>query len=176
MPTNKSTKVEKKSKSGKTVRKVPVTKVVEATDAKVDTKVVEKTTKTTKAKKTVAKKTVAKKTTVQKGGAKNNTIRYFKIVCDDGNCRGRFSGKKPKQAANKALTSILREKKGLKGGGKLNFSICECTRGSKCKVYYYTGERKKLDSPMDVTIGDKKITYRFQNVVQKAKKVPVKSA
>ena len=43
-------------------------------------------------------------------------------------------------------------------------------------MYHYTGERKKLENPMDVIIGDKKITYRFQNVVQKAKKVPVKSA
>ena len=158
MPATKGSKV-KTNKTGKTVRKVPVKKT---TTEQTETPVKE-TTKKTSAKKTPVKKTPVKKTptkttTSQTGGTPVG-IRYFKIVCEDGSCRGRFSGKKPKQAANKALTSILKQKKSMKGGGKLNFSICECTRGSKCKVYNYTGERRKLEKPMDVTIGDKKIDF-----------------
>jgi len=162
MPVAKESKVEKKSKTqkgGKTTRKVNVTK---------------KATTTKKVAGTTAKKTTTTKKTTQKGGTDTSTTdtttRYFKIVCEDGNCRGRFSGKKPKQAANKALTSILKQRKDPLKGGKIKFKICECTRGSKCKEYSYVGQRKELTEPMDVTIGDKKITYRFQNVVKKAKK------
>lgn len=102
-------------------------------------------------------------------------VRYFKVVVDGGNAHGRFSGTKPKQAANKALTSILktREKNGQHVGGQIKFSIIECTRGSKHKQYNYIGERIKLDSPMLVTIGKgpeaKVIEYKYNNKVMKEK-------
>lgn len=131
-----------------------------------------KATKTTKAKgKTVTK---VKKVPVKKatGGADEAPDqRYFKIKSEDGTTHGRFSGKKPKQAANKALTSILKDKKKNKETirGEVKFTITECTRGSTQKEYNYVGKRQKLEKPMEVAIGDKKIVYQFQNNVKKAK-------
>ena len=101
--------------------------------------------------------------------------RYFKVVYENGQPKGRFSGTKPKQAANKALTSILknRESDGKSTTTKIKFSIIECTRGSKHKEYNYVGERVKLDKPMEVTIGKganaKTIKYRYNNKVFKDK-------
>lgn len=108
----------------------------------------------------------------QEGGDLRTNTRYFKIVGEDGSTHGRFSGKKPKQAANKALTSILKEKKTANKDtkGLIKFSIVECTRGSKHKTYNYEGQRKKLPSKMTVTIDDKEIVYEFSNTVKKAPK------
>jgi len=115
-----------------------------------------------------AKKVPAKKVAKVDDDKKNGT-RYFKIADMDGGFRGRFSGRKPKQAANKALTSILKENNdGGATKGKIKFSIVECTRGSNCKQYNYVGERKKLPDPMVVKIGEKEIKYEFSNVVKKA--------
>jgi len=130
--------------------------------------------------KAVVKKEVVKKPVKQAGGDKAlpAQTRYFKIKSDAGECRGRFSGRKPKQAANKALTSILKDRsvKGDSVKGKVKFSIIECTRGSGCKQYNYVGERVKLRKPMTVTIGDKKIVYNFSNNVNKAAAPKVKKA
>jgi len=117
--------------------------------------------------KKVTKKVVAKS---QEGGDRKSVTRYFKIKSQEGECRGRFSGRKPKQAANKALTSILKNKtvQGDSTKGKMKFSIIECTRGSGCKQYNYVGERIKLRKPMTVKIGDKKIVYNYSNNVSKA--------
>jgi hypothetical protein len=169
------------SKSKKTVSK----KTQKVGGGKV--KVVKKNAKNAKnAKKSVSKKTqsagkkqtkVAKKTTTKKttSETKNSTPRYFKVVYENGQPKGRFSGTKPKQAANKALTSILktRESDGKSTTTKIKFSIIECTRGSKHKEYNYVGERVKLDKPMEVTIGKganaKTIKYRYNNKVFKDK-------
>lgn len=99
--------------------------------------------------------------------------RYFKCV-HGGEVKGRFSGNKPKQAANKALTSIVKNSEdGDLTGQFINFSIIECTRGSKRKEYKYKGMREKLTTPMQVSIGSgaeqKNITYNFNNKVQKLK-------
>jgi hypothetical protein len=93
-------------------------------------------------------------------------------MLDDGKPAGRFSGSKPKQAAAKALKALLERRKesGKATSGKYNYSIVECTRGSKCKEYNYVGEKVKLDEPVTVTIGDKEITYRHHNEVFKNKK------
>ena len=129
-----------------------------------------KTTKTAKTAKKVVKKT---KTDTTESGSHG---RFFKVILDDESPHGRFSGTKPKQAAAKALTSILRsrEENGEAiEGQKINFSIVECTRGSRHKTYNYVGERVQLDEPMEITIGKgdkaKVITYRYNNKVMKAK-------
>lgn len=102
-------------------------------------------------------------------------VRYFKVVVDGGVATGRFQGAKPKQAANKALTSIIkaREKAEQSTEGEFKFSIVECTRGSKHKTYRYVGQRQELENPMDVSIGEgsnkKVITYKFNNKVMKDK-------
>lgn len=88
---------------------------------------------------------------------------------------GRFSGNKPKQAASKALSGIMKEfKKSQKVvKGVIYFGIQECTRGGKHKIYWYSGERKTIDNPVSIDIKDdkgnvKKITYKFTNRVMKA--------
>ena len=99
--------------------------------------------------------------------------RFFKYSYN-GTVSGRFSGSKPKQAANKALTSIVksRSESGEDLTNKLlTFSIIECTRGSKKKEYQYQGVRRALDKPIEVRIKDKNIpiVYRFQNKTSKLK-------
>jgi len=162
--------------------------------------------KSAPAKKAVTKKSTAKTTkkvvsASKKGGAvtnketksesksenkaensldKSNT-RYFKAIVEGGEAHGRFSGAKPKQAANKALTSILKSKEQTGGNvnGEIKFTIVECTRGSKHKQYHYIGKREKLTTPMKVKIGSganaKEIEYKFNNRVMKDKSVVVKA-
>lgn len=105
----------------------------------------------------------------QTGGNKN---RFFKIFnCDSDECKGRFAGKKPKQAANKALTSILKDMENKEEDTTIAipFSIIECTRGSKRKVYNYRGLKELLEEPMTVEIKGKAITYKYNNKVSKAR-------
>ncbi len=82
-------------------------------------------------------------------------MRYFKVAIDGGDPHGRFSGTRPKQAAYKALTHIIREKEknNTISKGKFRFSMIECTKGSKHKTYDYVGERIELDEPVEVVIG-----------------------
>lgn len=84
---------------------------------------------------------------------------------------GRYSGRKPKQAACKALTGIVKSNE-LKVGEKVTFLIQECTRGSKKKKYSYVGSQVDLDTPVKITITKKDnstdtITYTKNNVVKK---------
>lgn len=102
-------------------------------------------------------------------------LRYFKLVYK-GNTSGRYSGRKPKQAANKAYSSVIKKEGLQNGGGKIQFSIKECTRGSKQKRYTYDASRVKLDTPVEVNIvgadgKEKNITYNYNNVLQKAKQI-----
>lgn len=116
--------------------------------------------------------------------------RYFKC-CYNGEDFGRYSGLKPKQAANKAFTSLLNKLAEQSGGASMNkeqkktekekylnrnfrFEMVECTRGGNKKRSLYGGERTALATPIHVPIksatGDKKtITYRFTNKLKKVK-------
>ena len=98
--------------------------------------------------------------------------RWFRLVTDNG-VVGRFSGQKPKQAAGKALTAIVRHaiQKGGDDTGTYEFAIKECTRGGKCKTYFYVGERMLRNEPMEVQIGGRMVTYKFNNRVMKNKNV-----
>ena len=111
----------------------------------------------------------------QRGGR----LRYFKLIYKD-EIQGRYCGKKPKQAANKAFSSIIKDfkKNGNQDGGvnvDINFSIRECTRNSRHKEYRYIGKRETLKEPVKVEIANadgsvKEIEYRFHNKLQKAPK------
>ena len=84
---------------------------------------------------------------------------------------GRYSGKKPKQAACKALTGIVKNNS-LETGEKVTFLIQECTRGSKKKKYSYTGSQVDLEEPVRITITKKdgtssQIEYTKNNEVKK---------
>lgn len=84
---------------------------------------------------------------------------------------GRYCGAKPKQAASKAFTGICKtfKKAEQELEGPVHFFVVECTRGSKCKKYFYTGERTKLDTPAQIEIADgKMITYNYNNTVKKS--------
>jgi hypothetical protein len=169
--------------------------------APASTPVVQTAGETTKPRKTATKtprQTKAKKTAETKpkrGGKKVVAVapvqadapadgeekgRFFKYLYN-GTVSGRFSGSKPKQAANKALTSIVKSQSetGTDLTNKmLTFSIIECTRGSKKKQYNYQGIRRALDTPIKVTIKNKDvpIVYKFQNKTSKLKVQPVATA
>jgi hypothetical protein len=109
----------------------------------------------------------------QKGGGKKK--RTFKIKLNENEFCSRITGHTPKQAASKALTLIINQKK--QGGGKLakgkiTFTIKETTRGSKGKEYVYQGEKIKLKQPTTYKIRSpngemKEIVNRFRNVIEK---------
>jgi hypothetical protein len=109
-----------------------------------------------------------------------NKLRYFKLFYNSEIC-GRYCGKKPKQAANKAFSSIVKDMK--KDGVsvtadsqlEVSFTIKECTRNSKHKEYKYVGKRHLLKEPVKVSIENsdgsvKEIVYKFHNQLQKAPK------
>ena len=101
--------------------------------------------------------------------------RYFRCVykSTDGQIvhAGRYSGKKPKQAACKALTGIVKNN-GLETGEQVTFLIQECTRGSKKKKYSYVGSQVDLTEPVRIKITKKdgsssEIEYTKNNEVKK---------
>jgi len=207
----------KKENVKKVVPDVPVVEPVVESDKKAakkappkpkeSTRLVKKVTKKAakkapkKAAKKAPKKKVVKELENEDEEDKKKKFRFFKVLVDGKeleDAHGRFSGKKPKQAANKALTSILKDPdNNLDDSGKIKFSIVECTRGSKRKRYYYVGERQELEKPMVVILGEgkkdltdeqldrlydmndqeleelnlKKIEYSFNNKVMKDKDV-----
>ena len=123
---------------------------------------------------------------VQKGGDKEDDgekaekkSRSFKAIYVNTSgkvvMQGRYCGAKPKQAACKALSGIYKMFKQADEEieGVIQFGVKECTRGSKGKFYWYSGERVTLDEPITLAIkkntdGEgKEITYYFNNVVKK---------
>lgn len=94
--------------------------------------------------------------------------RNFNLIIG-GEKRGRFTGKAPKQAANKAFTSLVKEaaRANKKLQGQVTFQIQECTKGSKCESYDYVGKRVELDEPTTITIGDREVTYNYKNEISR---------
>jgi hypothetical protein len=94
--------------------------------------------------------------------------RYFKLQ-DGPSLHGRFSGLKPKAAANKAFSSILKEmhKAGLPTPDKPTpFSLREVTRGSKHKTFNFEGTRKELPNPITISLDSgRSVTYKYSNCV-----------
>ena len=163
-----STSSEKKTKSKKS--DTSSKKVAKKVESKKDSNQVASQKGGAKAVKKSVKKAVKK---VEKNTEPKTGPRYFKVVLEgnlDENAHGRFSGTKPKQAANKALTSIIKSKEKSGDGidGKIKFSIIECTRGSKHKTYNYVGERVELDNPMEVIIGAKKRGFQSEQLLDKS--------
>lgn len=95
----------------------------------------------------------------------------YKTVDNEVVCTGRYSGKKPKQAACKALTAIIKSYEGS-CDFPVKFLITECTRNSKKKMYSYSGSQQALDKPVEVKITrpngkEDIITYKRSNVLKK---------
>ena len=86
---------------------------------------------------------------------------------------GRYTGESPYQAANKALSEIIRQRKkdGLSTNGKINFWLVESTKGKKYKEHEYVGKRVKLPDPIEYEVGDGNyITKEYKNELTKVKK------
>merc|ERR1712139_370650 len=156
----KKTKTNKKTEPKKNVKEaegVKETKPVKEAKAVKETKPVKKA----KEVKNKAKQIVVDEQ-MEDGvsDAKTNKQRYFKLIYNN-EIQGRYCGKKPKQAANKAFSSIIKDlkKNGNESGGvnvDINFSI-----------------RESLENPVKVEINNsdgtiKEIEYKFFNKLQKA--------
>lgn len=174
-PPKQETHVEPKKEesvvsSAEQKKEEPVVPSVEQKPVK-EKKVAKKAVKKKSVKKT--KDTKKKQLVVPKLSEKKEA-RHFKLIFD-GKVEGRFSGNKPKQAANKAHTSIVKklEKQGKQFIGiPIEFSLKECTRWNKkkCrkegdkkieKIYFYVGKRELLDKEVVVDHVQKQVDEKI---------------
>ena len=99
--------------------------------------------------------------------------RSFKIKIGEEKAYGRYTGESPYQAANKALSELIRKKKkdGDTTAGKINFTLIESTKGSKNKEHEYIGKRISLKKPITYQTKDGlDVTKKFKNELKKVKK------
>ena len=105
--------------------------------------------------------------------AKKGT-RSFKVKLENnGPQYGRYNGDSPYQAANKALSEIIRNrvKNNQAVDDDMTFFLVESTKGSSKKVHKYVGRRIKLDVPVSYTVENGQvITKEYKNVLRKVKK------
>lgn len=104
--------------------------------------------------------------------------RSFKVkLSEEAELYGRYNGDSPYQAANKALSEIIRNK--VKGAeavdGDITFYLVESTKGSAKKTHQYVGKRVQLDSPVEYKVGDQIIIKKFKNLLKKVKRETKKS-
>jgi hypothetical protein len=100
--------------------------------------------------------------------------RSFKVkLSAESELYGRYNGDSPYQAANKALSEIIRSK--VKNSesvfDEINFYLVESTKGSLKKVHQYLGKRIQLENPVIYKVGDQEIVKNFKNILKKVKKV-----
>lgn len=98
--------------------------------------------------------------------------RSFKIK-DGESSYGRYTGYSPYQAANKALSEIIRKntKDGKKSKKAIKFTLVESTKGQGGKIHNYEGKRVKLSTPVTYqTSNGVTITKNFKNELKKIKK------
>ena len=100
--------------------------------------------------------------------------RSFKVkISDSSKFRGRYTGISPYQAANKALSEIIRQK--VKSGenikGNINFMLMESTKNSKNKIHHYSGKRNKLKKAIEYTTKSGNVVKKeYKNILKKIKK------
>jgi len=100
--------------------------------------------------------------------------RSFKVkLSAESELYGRYNGDSPYQAANKALSEIIRSK--VKNNesvfDEINFYLVESTKGSMKKVHQYLGKRIQLENPVIYKVGEQEIVKNFKNILKKVKKV-----
>jgi len=104
--------------------------------------------------------------------------RSFKVKEDsDEKSYGRYTGDSPYQAANKALSELIRKKskEGKGTSGKINFTLVESTKGSKHREHQYVGKRMKLKTPIEYKTKDGvTVTKKYKNELRKVKKADLK--
>jgi hypothetical protein len=158
-------------------------KIIEKDSIKEGSK--KKSTTVKKSKKLVIKKKVIKPKKVKELIVDDPTkLRSFK--CEfDGVIFGRYKGRKPKQAASKALTKIVKISGGNKKciGTSFTFKMIESSRARKKKVSFYEGSRVELVNPKTIekTFKDKngnseikQIEYFYNNKIKKIKNIDPK--
>ena len=99
--------------------------------------------------------------------------RSFKVKLGEDKAYGRYTGDSPYQAANKALSELIRKKKkdGDTTAGKINFTLIESTKGSKNEEHEYIGKRISLKKPITYQTKDGlDVTKKFKNELKKVKK------
>jgi hypothetical protein len=115
--------------------------------------------------------------TVQNQNVEKKSNRSFKVKLeDDGPQYGRYNGDSPYQAANKALSEIIRNrvKNNQITEEDITFYLVESTKGSSKKCHKYVGKRVKLSAPVTYVVknGEREqtITKEFKNILRKVKK------
>jgi len=101
--------------------------------------------------------------------------RSFKVKEDgEDKAYGRYTGDSPYQAANKALSELIRKrnKEGKSTTSKIEFTLIESTKGSKHREHQYIGKRFKLQEPIEYTVNEGKTTVKkfYKNDLRKVKK------
>ena len=101
--------------------------------------------------------------------------RSFKVKEDgeESAFNGRYTGESPYQAANKALSELIRKrnKDGKSTNGKIQFTLIESTKGSKHREHQYVGKRLKLKNPIEYQTKDGiTVTKKYKNELRKVKK------
>lgn len=99
--------------------------------------------------------------------------RSFKVkLTDEGDLYGRYNGDSPYQAANKALSEIIRNKVKVNEAvdSEINFFLVESTKGSTKKVHQYVGKRVQLETPVVYKVGDQDIIKNYKNILKKVKR------
>ncbi len=101
-------------------------------------------------------------------------VRSFKVKLElNGPQYGRYNGDSPYQAANKALSEIIRTRvrTNQPTDQDIMFYLVESTKGSSKKVHKYVGKRTKLEQPVTYTVDNgQTITKEFKNNLRKVKK------
>ena len=100
--------------------------------------------------------------------------RSFKVkLSAESELYGRYNGDSPYQAANKALSEIIRNKAKNSESvyDEINFYLVESTKGSMKKIHQYLGKRIQLESPVVYKVGEQEIVKNFKNILKKVKKV-----
>ena len=109
--------------------------------------------------------------TIETAAKKRN--RSFKVkLSAEAELYGRYNGDSPYQAANKALSEIIRNK--VKNSesvyDEIIFYLVESTKGSLKKSHQYVGKRIQLETPVIYKVGEQEIVKNYKNILKKVKK------
>ena len=100
--------------------------------------------------------------------------RSFKVKLEaNGQLYGSYNGDSPYQAANKALSEIVRtrEKNGQMDDAEISFFLVESTKNSSRKQHQYVGRRIKLDVPIEYPVANGiTIKKEHKNFLRKVKR------
>ena len=94
------------------------------------------------------------------------TILPNTVTPSVGDCRCRLSGSDPDVAAKKAFVLLCRHYGGGAEELEFSFALKERTRGSQGEIFYYVGQRSKLDQPITVGYSDNTFAMNYKITVK----------